>query len=338
MAQRGGFRVVTAGMVACALVGCSAGTGGSDDDTDALAPDPTQPGPYDVDRFPLQVTVPFNRDGLPTMIATGLYVPSTTTADDGGPLPVVVFSHGFAIAPDAYHETLIHLASWGFAVAAPVYDQGFLNTRTHQGLADDVRGVITWLQQNAVPDLDLQLGLSRFGVSGHSRGGKQSILAAIQESAEDGRIVEVFGVDPVDALPPFGDFDPADYPSVAPELMGGLTVPFGALGAGYGGEGVVPCAPVEDNYASYGASATTPGVEVALPTAGHSDFLDDCANGLGGTACTACKPGDDPAASAALARGLLVAWHTLHLKDDTQFEPWIDAIPAAFPGATLTRR
>ncbi|MFM2163056.1 MAG: hypothetical protein RLZZ383_2568 [Pseudomonadota bacterium] len=281
--------------------------------------DPTGAGPYDVARTDVALDLDIERGGLPSTLPASLYVP-----DRGGEaLPVVLFHHGFATSPTAYHATLTHLASHGFVVLAPTFDSGFTNTRTHAGLAEDAAAIFTWLQQNALPT-DASLALEAFGQFGHSRGGKAALLTA----ATDTRVGGTFTVDPVDAGPPFGSFDAADFPSVAPELAPAIAGAVAQLGAGRGPEGAVPCAPSGENYAAYW-DAYAPGArQIVAERAGHTDVLDACADGTGGTTCTLCPPGDDPAATAALARGAAVAFFAQALEGDTTYDGWWPSVVA----------
>jgi len=283
---------------------------------DSAAPsyeDPTAPGAYDVDRSDISLALGTSRAGLPSTLPASLYVP-----DRGGDaLPVILFHHGFATAPSAYHATLTHLASHGFVVVAPTFDSGFTNTRTHAGLAEDATAIFSWLQQNALPT-DATLALSSFGQFGHSRGGKASLLTA----ASDTRVGGTFVFDPVDAGPPFGAFDEADYPSVAPELAPSIGAPVAQVGAGRGPEGVVPCAPAGENFAAYWDAYPAGARQIVADRAGHTDLLDVCADGTGGTTCTLCPPGDDPGATATLVRGAVVAFFAEALEGDTRFAGW----------------
>lgn len=44
-------------------------------------------------------------------------------ADRGGPFPVYAFAHGFGAYPLEYQHLLTHVASWGFVVVAPSFDE-----------------------------------------------------------------------------------------------------------------------------------------------------------------------------------------------------------------------
>ena len=299
------------------LPACAPSTSEEPDSAAPAFDDPTVPGAFDVTRTDVSLDLDLSRAGLPSTLPASLYVP-----DRGGEaLPVVLFHHGFATSPTAYHATLTHLASHGFVVVAPTFDSGFTNTRTHAGLAEDASAIFTWLQQHPLPT-DASLALETFGQFGHSRGGKAALLTA----ATDARVGGTFTADPVDAGPPFGDFDPADYPSVTPELAPTIARPVAQLGAGRGPEGVVPCAPAGENFAAYWDAYPAGARQIVAERAGHTDLLDACADGTGGTTCTLCPPGDDPAATANLVRGAAVAFFASALEGNLAYEGWWSSV------------
>ena len=156
--------------------------------------------------------------------------------------------------------------------------------------------------------LAARLDAGKIGVAGHSLGGKVSINAAILDS----RIKAVVGWDPVDALPPFGNDGSL---SVAPELMGGLTVPIALLGEttdSSGGLGGMSCAPAADNFHQYYEHATHAAIEIEVMGASHMSFLDDPACGF---TCSSCPAGtDDPATSRRLTRRYLTAFLNVTLR------------------------
>lgn len=134
----------------------------------------------------------------------------------------------------------------------------------------------------------------------------------------------LFLLDPVDSAPPFGDFDPADYPSVAPELMANVSIPTGFVGAGKGGEGDVPCAPTEDNYSQFFASSAGPSFLYEIAEMGHADFQDACAQDPDTTTCTFCAVGTAPADDYATTAALATAFLRVFLAGDESYRPWVD--------------
>lgn len=291
------------------LVACSG------KEPEVVEADPTAEGPYSVELVEGFTMDLGDRGDFPGVVQALLYAPQGVTE----PMHVVLFNHGFAVSPTEYYTTLVHLASWGLVVVAPTWDPGIPTARTHTGLAQDVVAAMDWLQQNPLP-IEGELRLETFGVGGHSRGGKQSIHAATL----DPRVGATFNLDPVDALPPFGEVDPAEFPSVTPELMAALEAPAGHVGTGRGVEGTVPCAPAEDGYAAYFAEMKPGSVQVVLDDAGHNDFVDACAEDEGGFVCVACPLGADPLRTRSVGQAMMAAFYRTWLDGDERFGGWVD--------------
>ena len=284
---------------------------------------PTAPGPYTSDQTDTSYTVTYAAGERAMDVR--IYLPSDLAA---GPFPLVVLSHGFQLNGEGYNVLGDRLASHGFVVVSPSYGDSLFNALSHTALAQIVVATIDWAAaENARSGSALfgHLDLDNIGVTGHSRGGKQSIYAAIL----DPRIKAVFGIDPVDSGPPFGGNDPVAYPSLTPERMGELTVPFAAVGAGRGGEttfgGFGPaCAPAADNYQAYFDAAGAPAFEYLVGDAGHLDFVDDC-----GFLCTTCGQGSDASVGRNFAAQTAVAFFKVFLTADESYRPWVDGAPIA---------
>ena len=293
---------------------------------------PTAPGPYNSDQTDTSYTVTYAA-GERTMDVR-IYLPSDLAA---GPFPLVVLSHGFQLNGEGYNVLGDRLASHGFVVVSPSYGDSLFNALSHTALAQIVVATIDWAAaQNTTTGSPLfgHLDLDNIGVTGHSRGGKQSIYAAIL----DPRIKAVFGIDPVDSGPPVGGNDPVAFPSITPERMGELTVPFAAIGAGRGGEttffGLGPaCAPTADNYQAYFDAAGAPAFEYLVGDAGHLDFVDDC-----GFLCTTCGQGSDASVGRNFAAQTAVAFFKLFLAADESYRPWVDGAPVAALAPAITFR
>ncbi|MEZ4436340.1 MAG: hypothetical protein R3F65_28405 [bacterium] len=250
------------------------------------------------------------RGGLPESIPVTVYRPGVD-----GVFAAVVFNHGFALPPGEYASYGMRLASHGIITAMPLYDDNPLMARSHLGLAQDTVGVVDWLVEGPLaPRVDA----GAIGVAGHSRGGKHAIHAATL----DLRIEAVFGIDPVDSIPPFSD--PAMSPSVAPELMGGVLVPTAYIGAGLGSMGFTPCAPAGDNYEAFYAATPPPTLLYYMARAGHQNFVDMCAAGSQDLTCTVCQTGGVADEVHAFAVTTLTAFMKLHLEGDMSMRPWVD--------------
>ena len=119
------------------------------------------------------------------LLFTDLYVPMDATR----PLPLVVFAHGWNSDPGVYDVLLQQWAQAGFLVAAPVFPD---STDLYPGSpvsdyadqARDMSFVITSLLQSSVVDVDPH----RIAVAGHSDGGSDVALLALDPAYADNRI------------------------------------------------------------------------------------------------------------------------------------------------------
>jgi len=137
--------------------------------------------------------------------------------------------------------------------------------------------------------------------------------------------VALFAVDPVDAAGGPLPSNPADFPSVTPELMGQITVPLVLLGetvnATCTGFMCQACAPAADNFQQYFAHAEGPALEVEVVGANHMSFIDnpDC-----GLTCSVCPKGsDNPATTRMLTKKYMTAFFLLELYDDVKYLDWL---------------
>jgi len=235
-----------------------------------------------------------------------LFMPETAER-----VPAIVLAPGFQLDGDAFELFGAHLASHGIATLIPTFGDSLFAALAHSALADDVVAMVAWLATDA------RIDATRLGAAGHSRGGKVAILATTRSSA----IKATFGLDPVDTPGGPGAQPSADNPSVTPELMAAVTVPFAVLGSAYGGTTSSPfapaCAPPEDNYRQYALAATSSPAryEWVAPGSGHNDFADP----LPFLLSLACQAGDDPPATRALAKTRLVQFFKRHLAGDLRY-------------------
>jgi pimeloyl-ACP methyl ester carboxylesterase len=130
-----------------------------------------------------------------------------------GPLPFIVFAHGWNSDPSAYEVLLDTLAAAGYLVAAPTFPD---STSTLPGSpvsnypeqARDISFVISSLLGGAEGPVDR----SRIGVAGHSDGGTDIALLALNPEYADPRI--------------------RAYISMSGEIPSGVTGPWGVPTAG----------------------------------------------------------------------------------------------------------
>jgi pimeloyl-ACP methyl ester carboxylesterase len=157
------------------------------------SPSPAPGPPYTVATASLRLFDPSrstpSRGDVPASagrrLVTDLYVPSGAP----GPLPLVVFAHGWNSDPGVYTTLLDQWAAAGFLVAAPVFpDSTDLYAGTpvsdYGDQALDISFVITSLLQDRSPDLDP----TRIAVAGHSDGGTDVALMALDPAYADPRV------------------------------------------------------------------------------------------------------------------------------------------------------
>lgn len=281
---------------------------------------PDRPGPFPVEEMSMQLADPARHREMSLL----LFFPSKQRDAENRavqtPSPLIVFNHGFLLRAEVYRSYGEHLASHGFAVAMPTFPMTFFNV-DHGELALDVRfvldAVLTFGQDPSSP-LFGRIDGTRIGLSGHSLGGKLSLLAAIA----DERIGAIGVLDPVDTGNPVFE-NPRRYPSVTPELMPQIHVPLLIIGAELGSELVSfsPCAPAADNYQRFFEAANPPAIEITQIDVGHGQYVDAGAD----EATTACAVGDVPDEWVrASSAGYLTAFFLHSLTGEATASPWLE--------------
>ena len=169
--------------------------------SDTLTPTPAQPRspgprtapPYPVQDESLRLFDPSRqtpaRGDVPASegrnLVTDLYVPCGAP----GPLPLVVFAHGWNSDRGMYQTLLDQWAAAGFLVAAPVFpdstDQYPGTLASDYGQQDlDLEFVLTSL----LDDESLRIDPTRIAVAGHSDGGTDVALMALDPAYADARV------------------------------------------------------------------------------------------------------------------------------------------------------
>jgi hypothetical protein len=192
-----------------------------------------------------------------------VYMPSTP-----GRHPVVSHSCGSQQTAAGYVPYGQRLASYGIAMV--LTDDAGVLTNTSDIVPNAVYVVGTWLPATFPDSIDV----TKVGLSGHSRGGAVSLLAA--EGGLKGKVVAWFGLDPVDNE--FG-MAPRQYARTSLSMIG---IPTGFLGA----EVTSNCAPAADNYRTLYPLAPSPSVLVTGLGAGHTQLEVPSAC----SACSICSP------------------------------------------------
>lgn len=188
-----------------------------------------------------------------------IYLPSSPGAH-----PLVSLTPGLQQPTAAYAPYAERLASYGIVVL--VRDDPGLLVQS-QVIAADLAYVIgTWLPaQNADASSPLHgaVDLGKVGLTGHSRGGQASLLAA--EGALLGHVVAWFGIDPDDP----GTIDGfVESTQLAAPNLGSVGIPTTFLG----GQVATFCTPANINYQILYAAAPTPSVVITAVNASHTEF------------------------------------------------------------------
>jgi fermentation-respiration switch protein FrsA (DUF1100 family) len=115
----------------------------------------------------------------------------------GGPYPLIVFGHGFALTPAPYARLLHAWAAAGFVVAAPVFPFGNANAPGGPSESDlvnqprDLSFVISSLVELAgrrTSVLSGRIDPTRIAVAGHSDGAVTALAAAYDRRFRDPRV------------------------------------------------------------------------------------------------------------------------------------------------------
>lgn len=286
-------------------------------ESDALLPpppaDPKQAGACTFTTAKYDLVV----DEAGTKVALDIAVP-----DGEGPFPVIVFTHGFALNATYYQTYKQHLASWGFVAILPSMPGTAVSPKTHDELASYVGKILDWVQGDGnLPEgvLAGRADAGRIGLSGHSMGGKISLLVASQ----DARVDASFTVDPVDSTAPVGD--QTGFGSVTPERMKEITIPLAFAGEtvdAYPPEGSkISCAPAEDNFEQFFLHAVSPAYKFEFPGANHMAFLDNANCGI---FCAVCQPSTvDPVVVREHTIGYLTAFYLMTLYGEAEQAYWL---------------
>ncbi len=284
--------------------GSSMGTGGEGGGTSNLA-DPNLPGPYSF------TTLDGTADVAETDHSFGVKAFYPTSGPSSGPYPLVVIGHGFQLPASQYEGYAERLATFGYVAVTADFPAGFIGN-SHVDNANDMIGVIDWAA--ADPTLASLVDTGLVGMTGHSLGGKVSLLAATYDS----RIKAVLALDPVDGAM---GCSPEDCPDTS-ELMPELNIPTGILGETLDSTGFQACAPALDNFQTFYAGATSPSFQVDVLGASHMSFLDDLASC--GFTCSFCAtPTLANSVVTALAYSYEAAFFERHLRQIAGYDAYL---------------
>jgi hypothetical protein len=279
-------------------------------------PDPNQPGPYQYAQLDDTMNVAASGDN-----DVAVHCGYPTSGPTPGPYPVVVVAHGLDLPPSEYYGYVERLASFGY-VALTVDFPSSLITTNNPGEATDLLAGLDWAKANAT--VGALADTSNSGMTGHSLGGKDALLAATMDPRVKASIV----LDPVDSAGGMTCTAPGCV-TVA-TLMPDLHIPTGFLGEttdSTGGVAGMPCAPAAENYTTFYAETQSPSLEVTVKGADHMSFLDDVATC--GLVCTLCTAGTAPDAEVnALAEAYVTAFYERHLRGNTAYDTYLTGAEA----------
>jgi predicted dienelactone hydrolase len=278
----------------------TSGAGGTSGSTN----DPAQPGPFTLTSVDASVEV----SAVGTSFTTRCFLPDT----EPGPFPLITLAHGFQLPASQYYLSAQHLASFGFVVCVPEYPAGLFNPN-HANNARELLGVIDWALGASSP-IAAKIDPQRIGATGHSLGGKLSVIAA----SLDDRIKAVFGIDPIDSSK---NCNPTDCPDATDLLP--LPIPTGFVGETIDAQASFQaCAPAESNFETFFAGASSPTFKVHVEGANHMSFLDDPAScGLPCSFCNAATRDHDEVAS--LLHAYLAAFFLRHLNGEAGYDDYL---------------
>ncbi len=260
------------------------------------------------------------KDATTTIAATGdsvaIHIAYPTAA---GSYPVVVFAHGFQLAPSLYKSYLQRLATFGYVAMTVDFPTSFLGN-DNPAEAKDLVGGVDWAKADAT--LGPLVDATTVGMTGHSLGGKVALLAA----TTDARVKAAIVLDPVDGGGPSGCSAPKCV-TVA-DLMPGLHVPTGFLGETTDATGSFQaCAPAAVNFATFYAKTNTPSLEVTVLGANHMSFVDDVT--ACGATCSVCNAATAPNAQVnGLAKAYVVAFYERWLRSKTAYDAYLTGAQA----------
>jgi dienelactone hydrolase len=273
--------------------------------------DPDLDGPYTFKEI----------DDSMVVAATGHNVPVhcayPTAGPSAGPYPVVLVSHGFQLPPTQYLGYVKRLASFGYVAVSVDFPAPFFGEK-HTDNAKDVVAGLDWAKNKA--ELAGKADVNNAGATGHSLGGKVSLLVATMEP----RIKASITLDPVDTSM---NCAAADCPDVS-ALMPNLHIPTGFVGETIDAAGgFQPCAPAADNFTTFYAGANSPSLSVTVKGANHMSFLDNVA--ICGLTCSFCNMATAPNAQVnGLAKAYVVAFYERYLRGIVGYDTYLTGADA----------
>jgi predicted dienelactone hydrolase len=284
-------------------------TAGTTDEPGDSIYDPNEDGPWQFDELAGELDV----DGA--AIGVTAYYP--TGGPEVGPYPVVTLAHGFNLPPTQYTSYATRLASHGYVVLNVDHAGYIFGTVDHVANAKQVLAALDWAAEH--PVLGDISDVNNVGATGHSLGGKISVLAAMY----DARVKASLTLDPVDGA----NMCPNMQACPDASAMLPIAIPLGFLGETLDTAGFMACAPAAENFTTFYTEANAPALQVTINGANHMSFLDDVASC--GITCSFCQqPTLDNAVVNELARAYVVAYYGRWLRDEPGYDTYLTGAEA----------
>lgn len=171
-----------------------------------------------------RIRLPSGRQEPRTLVTAIRYPAPARGGGPGGPFPLIVFGHGFAVTPEIYAPLLQAWASAGYVVAAPAFPLSSAGAPGGPDESDlvnqpgDMSFVISSMLRASAARAGFLAGLvdpRRVAISGQSDGGETALAAAYDRPFLDRRVraaVILSGA----AIPGIGGFD---FPAPSPPLL-----------------------------------------------------------------------------------------------------------------------
>ncbi|CAN6847011.1 hypothetical protein F2Q70_00017713 [Brassica cretica] len=244
------------------------------------------------------------------------------TPVEEGEYPVVMLLHGYLLYNSFYSQLMLHVSSYGFIVIAPqLYNIAGPDTM------DEIKStaeIIDWLSVGLNHFLPPQVtpNLSKFALTGHSRGGKTAFAVALKKFgySSELKISAIIGVDPVDGTGK-GKQTPPPVLTYEPNSFNLEKMPVLVIGSGLGELArnplFPPCAPTGVNHREFFQECQGPAWHFVAKDYGHLDMLDDDTKGLRGkSSYCLCKNGEERKPMRRFIGGIVVSFLMAYLEDD----------------------
>ncbi|CAN8247848.1 unnamed protein product [Cochlearia groenlandica] len=244
------------------------------------------------------------------------------TPVEKGEYPVVMLLHGYLLYNSFYSQLMLHVSSHGFILIAPQ-----LYSIAGPDTTDEIKSTaetIDWLSIGLAHFLPSQVtpNLTKFALSGHSRGGKTAFATALNKFgySPNLKIATLIGIDPVDGMGK-GQQTPPHVLTYEPNSFDLDKMPVLVIGSGLGETAknplFPPCAPPGVNHREFFKECQSPTWHCVAKDYGHLDMLDDDTKGIRGKGSYClCKNGEARKPMRRFVGGIVVSFLMAYLDGD----------------------